>query len=231
MPTICHIPTTCNPQHSSLTGSEHFRLPTLSVTSEENGRCLNMVTGSDVRLDGLISLVGNQQTEQLSLAFTFTHWPRSQHLLHMDAVTGPAVTSKITPLALIQEFQAVSRKWRVEPKQQHQKPAHVDGEGSTRVSPFTQRSGQSYTQQRRKCPRVARRSRGELRRSWHLIWGASPGWRSSPQLAVFPCPGSAVGRSAGRSVCFVCVCVFVQGEARVWRTTVTSPTYPAVEGR
>lgn len=63
-----------------------FGLPTLSVASEEKGSRVNMVSGSDVRLDGLISLVRNQQTKQLSLVFT--HWPQSQHLLHMDAVTG-----------------------------------------------------------------------------------------------------------------------------------------------
>ncbi len=87
------------------------------------------------------------------------------------------------------------------------KPAHVDRGGSTWVSPFTLRSGHSYTQQRQKRPCTAQRKRGEFRRSWRLIWGASLGWRSSPQLAMFPCPGSAVGLCRDKCACVLCVCV------------------------
>lgn len=41
----------------------------------------------------------------------------------------------------------------------------------------------------------------------------------------FPCPGSAVG------LCIEEVCGFVQREATMWWTTVTSATYPAVQGQ
>lgn len=84
------------------------------------------------------------------------------------------------------------------------KPAHVDREGSTWVPPFRLRSGQSYTQQRQKCLCMAQRRRGEFRRSWHLIWGTSLGWRWRLQLAMFPWPWS--GESGVRGLC-VCACV------------------------
>lgn len=69
-------------------------------------------------------------------------------------------------------------------------------------SPFTLRSGLSHAQQRQKRLRVALRSRGECGWSWHLIWGASRLGRSSPQLAIFPYPGCAVGLCREEYVCF-----------------------------